>query len=167
MIKRSVYLISCGKRKSDTPCMASDMYNSERFVQLKNLAILTKHEWYIISAKHGLLKPDTIIDPYDMCIDSFSIDQQRTWARKVVQSIGTIAIGAKIVVWADGVYSKLLRDEFDTVGIEADFPLSNLKSDDQAKYLQEVRLSKDIIRFYEILDSLINKTGGGSLSQGM
>lgn len=67
-----ITVISCGKVKSEKPiCAAKDAYLGKAFILKKQFSELFGHPWFILSAKYGLMKPNTIIDPnYDETIRS-------------------------------------------------------------------------------------------------
>lgn len=65
---KTLTIISCSNKKRDYACRADEMYIGPFFVKLYELAKRIGGDIYISSAKHGLLKPDTIIEPYDFGI---------------------------------------------------------------------------------------------------
>lgn len=60
-----VALLGCGKQKAARTCRASEMYRSVLFRAGLRYAIDTCDRVLILSAKHGLLEPDQVIEPYD------------------------------------------------------------------------------------------------------
>ena len=67
---KTLTIISCSNKKRDYACRADEMYIGPFFVKLYDLAKRIGGDIYISSAKYGLLKPDTIIEPYDFGIMS-------------------------------------------------------------------------------------------------
>lgn len=67
-----IVIISCGKTKNQVPfCESKEAYIGKSFLMKKKFAEMTKLPWFILSAKYGLLRPETIIDPnYDKTIKS-------------------------------------------------------------------------------------------------
>ena len=61
-------IISCSNKKRDYACRADEMYIGPFFTKLYNLAKRIGGDIYISSAWYGLIKPDTIIEPYDFGI---------------------------------------------------------------------------------------------------
>jgi len=47
----------------------------------------TCDDWYILSAKHGLLDPNETIDPYDVALKNLSRAERRSWSHDVVESL--------------------------------------------------------------------------------
>jgi hypothetical protein len=52
-------------------CSAKDAYNGRSFLLKRTYAELSGHSWFILSAKYGLLRPDSTIDPnYDVTLST-------------------------------------------------------------------------------------------------
>ena len=62
----SSIVIACGSKKRNHPAPARDMYVGSLFKNARRAAESTGLPWYIMSAKYGILRPDDIIEPYDM-----------------------------------------------------------------------------------------------------
>ena len=59
-------LVSCVKTKRDEPAVPKDLYASPYFEKMRAYAEQYHDDWWILSAKHGLLDPDgEPINPYD------------------------------------------------------------------------------------------------------
>ncbi|QQR70836.1 MAG: hypothetical protein IPI71_09385 [Methanolinea sp.] len=65
-----IVVISCGKTKKQVPfCESKEAYLGKSFLMKRKFAEATKLPWFILSAKYGLLRPETIINPnYDKTI---------------------------------------------------------------------------------------------------
>lgn len=61
-----VGLVGCASQKLQRRAPAREHYVSQLFKKASAYAELTCDRWYILSAKHGLVRPDEIIEPYDM-----------------------------------------------------------------------------------------------------
>lgn len=79
----TVAFVGCGAAKRDEPCAARDMYTSPFFI-LKRRYAEQFDDWYILSAKHGLLDPDEVIEPYDQSIEDVDT---ATWSAQVEKHI--------------------------------------------------------------------------------
>lgn len=80
-----VGLIACCKQKLDHAAPAQDLYTSP-FFRLSKQWITYGHrceEWGILSAKHGLVLPDQVVEPYDACLSDFSKEKKDRWASMV------------------------------------------------------------------------------------
>jgi hypothetical protein len=59
-------LIQCTKSKRDETTPARNLYDeSTYYCKMKEFAEANGRQWYILSAKYGLLHPNTVIEPYD------------------------------------------------------------------------------------------------------
>lgn len=61
-----VTLIQCTDGKYDTTAKAGDIYEASPYYRaMRRWAKARGDPWFILSAKHGLLDPETVIEPYD------------------------------------------------------------------------------------------------------
>lgn len=74
-------LVSCGNRKLDHPAPAKDLYVGSYFKSARRAAESTGQPWLIVSAKYGIIDPETVIAPYDATIKTRA--DQRALARLV------------------------------------------------------------------------------------
>jgi hypothetical protein len=58
-------IIGCGKAKRDEACATRELYTGSLFVACRRYAEASGHPWAILSAQHGLVLPDSEIEPYD------------------------------------------------------------------------------------------------------
>jgi len=61
----SLIIIGCGSKKKNKKSQAQNLYTSTYFKLKKRYAKQHGDEWLILSAKHGLIKPEKIIEPYE------------------------------------------------------------------------------------------------------
>lgn len=85
-------LVGCGDAKQDTPAPAKYLYTSTYFSKKREYAEIECTDWRILSAKHGLVVPDTVLDPYDASLaprhDSYIGDHAVCeWRRDVQASL--------------------------------------------------------------------------------
>lgn len=62
----TVGLVGCASQKLRRPAPARELYVSQLFRKASAYAELTCDRWYVLSAKHGLVRRDEVIAPYDM-----------------------------------------------------------------------------------------------------
>ena len=60
-----VYLVACVSQKKETCDQAQYLYTSALFTKARAYALRHADRWYILSAKHGLVPPEEVIDPYE------------------------------------------------------------------------------------------------------
>lgn len=86
----TIVLIACASKKLNHRARAEDLYVSDLF--RKSLAYARQMRpvaVFILSATHGLVRPDDQIDPYDVTLNTMS--------------------SAEIRAWSDGVFGQLQR----------------------------------------------------------
>jgi hypothetical protein len=88
-----ILLLGCGKSKLDHPAPAGDLYTGPVFRARRAYAEATGLRWYILSAKYGLLDPDEMIGPYDVCLARQPVSYRRCWAEQVAEQL-TVELGA-------------------------------------------------------------------------
>jgi hypothetical protein len=71
-VKRRVYIVGCGAAKLDHPARARELYTGSLFVAARRFVEARRARWRILSARYGLVHPDSVLPPYN----------QRLWRRK-------------------------------------------------------------------------------------
>jgi hypothetical protein len=110
-----VALIGCASSKLSIPAPARELYTSQLF--RKSLAYaLARHEHvYVVSAKHGLLELDTVVQPYDFKIDDIGGERDRdAWGERVAARLDRLHQGRPLLVTLllGENYARYLRGEF-------------------------------------------------------
>ncbi|MEZ5125308.1 MAG: hypothetical protein R2826_03545 [Thermoleophilia bacterium] len=80
-------LVGCVKKKLGHAAPAAELYVSPLFRGRRAHVERTCERWFILSALHGLLRPETEIDPYDVTLNDMSRAERRAWADKVLSQI--------------------------------------------------------------------------------
>lgn len=77
-------LISCSKTKQNYQCRADEMYRpSALFSKAYDYAIEHYDQVAILSAKHGLLIPNEVIEPYEQTLKTMKRKEKMQWAERV------------------------------------------------------------------------------------
>jgi hypothetical protein len=76
-------LISCSKSKGGYRDLARNMYVSPLYRKSVMVAEGWGLSFSILSAKHGLLDPDEMIEPYDLTLKGASKEFKSQWANRV------------------------------------------------------------------------------------
>jgi uncharacterized HhH-GPD family protein len=50
----------------------------------------TCDRWFVLSAKHGLVDPDTVIEPYDQALKDEPESERREWSRSVILALEAV-----------------------------------------------------------------------------
>jgi hypothetical protein len=108
-----ISLISCSKKKKNFRCKASEMY-SESDLFKKTLSYSKRNFYdiiFIISAKHGLLSLDELIDPYEVSLMEMGKTEKKEWGLMVAKSLqSTVDVDSSCIdVFAGRVYVEPLR----------------------------------------------------------
>ncbi|WP_225333354.1 DUF6884 domain-containing protein [Halomicrobium urmianum] len=105
---REIGLVCCAKAKRDEAALPKDLYVSDYFQKMRTYAEQEHDEWWILSAKHGLLDPsDNPIEPYDKTLTTAPKSERRDWADAVaadLQETGLLAPDARLVLHAGKTY---------------------------------------------------------------
>jgi len=80
-------LIGCVKKKRSFRSPAKDLYTSDLFIKARRYAEANYDKWFILSAKHHLVEPETITDPYDETLNDKTAQERREWSRTVFEQI--------------------------------------------------------------------------------
>lgn len=73
-------LVGCGAAKNEGTHPAKDLYSSTYFKKKREFAEELTDEWYILSAKYGVIDPEREIEDYDMTIEDVPVDG---WLKRV------------------------------------------------------------------------------------
>ena len=89
MEKIKICLISCVSQKTNYPTKCKDLYISPLFKKTWNYVrdIEKPQGVYILSALHGLIRYDVMVEPYDKTLLDMSKDESLEWAEKVKKQI--------------------------------------------------------------------------------
>ena len=102
---KSVFLISCGRRKQSSSAPAKELYVSPRFKRARASVEVTGCPWFVISAKHGLLNPEEVISPYDETLKGKPAEECKAWAEDVKEQMdANLPSGEIIVILAEKDY---------------------------------------------------------------
>jgi hypothetical protein len=78
-------LVGCSKSKRTEPAAARDLYDpSALFRGVRCLVERTCERWFVLSAKHGLVRPEQVLEPYDETLTRASRAARRRWAEWVL-----------------------------------------------------------------------------------
>lgn len=87
---KTIAFVGCSKKKQTCRCHAGMMYRpSTLFTKLCDYIKTTDpaDALFILSAKHGLLDPEDVIDPYDETLNDKSVAELREWSWGVVRDL--------------------------------------------------------------------------------
>jgi hypothetical protein len=74
-------------KKKQTKDAASELYTSPRFRLSRSLADHLKLQYFVVSAKYGLLASTEVIEPYDVSLELFNDEQRIAWADDILDRL--------------------------------------------------------------------------------
>ena len=133
-----MYLVACAKKKRASARRARDLYSSALFTKASELADRCAEDWFILSAKHGLLHPERVIEPYDLTLNSMSAAERRAWADGVLEMLLPSMRGSEeMAILAGSVYRENLVGPIKALGCQVEIPMDGLKIGRQLQWLNE------------------------------
>ncbi|QHE63103.1 hypothetical protein FHE72_20405 [Rossellomorea vietnamensis] len=121
-----IALISCTKSKDTVPCMAKDMYlKSDLFTKASTYVKQNNYDnWFILSAKYGLLSKEEVIEPYNLTLKTMKTMERKQWSLKVLNQLEENVQGQYSVdFYASKKYREYLIPELEEKGIKCTIPL--------------------------------------------
>ena len=134
---RKIALVACVYRKNSRPMPARDLYSSDWFQKASAYAVRMADEWYILSARYGLVAPDTVIAPYDETLNKMPVAARRAWARRVLSDLsGRLRPGDHVLILAGEKYREHLLAPIRQMGCEVQVPMEGLRFGEQKGWLK-------------------------------
>jgi hypothetical protein len=131
---KPIVLVACSGQKLDHAAPAKDLYVSDLFKKARAYAEKFGCAWYILSAKHGVVSPDTVIEPYDETLNTKSAAELKDWNVMVRDQVGIKVVGVlsrPIVVLAGAKYRGWLD------GVEHGAPMARMGIGQQKAWLKQ------------------------------
>jgi hypothetical protein len=136
----TVGLVGCSKTKLDRPAPARELYCSDLFREAAEYCAHAYDAWYVLSARYGLLDPETNIEPYDLTLNAMSRPAQRAWADSVYYEMSRAGLlPGKIYFHAGLAYRRFLIDRIDRCFV----PLAGLGIGKQVAWYKSRRPARD------------------------
>ncbi len=133
-----VALVSCVKKKRDSAAPACDLYLSQLFRGLRRYAETHADAWYILSAEHGVLPPDQVVEPYERTLNTMPKCERLAWAERVGQQLlELLPSDAEVILLAGLRYREEIEPFLRERGFSVSVPLEGLKIGQQLQRLKE------------------------------
>jgi len=99
-----IALVACVKSKRTGRHQAKNLYNSTLFTYSRQYAETHADRWFILSAKHGLVRPNEMLEDYEGTLKNVSPAIKRKWAQRVHQQMQVLNLDKNKVeiVWLAG-----------------------------------------------------------------
>lgn len=137
-----IFLVSCVAAKAAHAAPARDLYQSDWFRKARAYVEATERPWYILSALHGLLRPDEVTAPYDFTwtnddpTDPQDRVRRQTWSRITASNLHSRSPeSARLVVLAGGDYREFLVPALKCRGFAVELPLAGMGIGQQKQWL--------------------------------
>lgn len=134
-----LYLVACSKRKAKEPCAAKDLYQGTLFKASRAYAEAHGGHWRILSAQHGVVHPDTVIAPYDLCLANHPhLDD---WQRDILEQLRKEDLSGGVIFLCGVTYRTWLEAMLMTLDVAVyRSPLEGLGLGQQVAYLRQYSL---------------------------
>jgi hypothetical protein len=132
-------LVGCVKSKLPYAAPARDLYTSSLFRGARCAVERSCERWFILSALHGLVDPDQVLEPYEETLTTASIPQRRIWARGILSQaqavLGANLSGQTFVAHAGRAYIAFgLADGLEELGGAVELPLDGLRQGERLAF---------------------------------
>jgi hypothetical protein len=130
-LRPPIVLVACCGQKLEHAAPAGEIYVSDLFLKSKAWAERFGARWLILSAKHGLIEPRTVIEPYDETLNDKSAAELWLWGAKVRAQFGAAGpLSRPLVVLAGAKYRTWLED------VEHSAPMARMGIGEQKAWLK-------------------------------
>lgn len=85
--RQRIGLVACVKSKLDHPAAAQDLYTSPLFRGARATVVASCDRWFVLSAEHHLVDPETVLDPYERTLKTASRVARRQWSAEVLNQL--------------------------------------------------------------------------------
>lgn len=126
-------LVACSAGKLPAEAPAADLYTGQLFRKARAYVQRECDSWLILSALHGVLTPDQLVEPYSMYLPAQSAIYRAAWRRRVAEQLAELTTpGTRVVCLASAPYRTWI-DDLPHLDVEA--PLTGLGIGQQLGWL--------------------------------
>jgi len=90
-MSKQLYIVACVATKPPHRAAACDLYRSDWFVKARAYVEQRRAPWLILSALHGLIDPNAMIDPYELTLNNLSTADRHMWGCMMAQQLGSVS----------------------------------------------------------------------------
>lgn len=132
-----LFLVSCVSAKRPHPAPARDLYVSPLFLKARDFVEGSGCPWFILSAEHALLPPETVIAPYERTLNAMPVQHRRAWAERVLAALWPRLSGVEAVVFFAGQrYREFLQEPLRS-RVAVEVPLAGMRIGEQLHWFVE------------------------------
>jgi hypothetical protein len=141
-----IILIGCGQDKRSQPDEAQHLYTGQMFRARRAYAEATGTDWFVVSAKAGLLHPTQVLAPYDLTMRDLPAIERAAWSLAVIKAVldevpdDNVRLGDVVLELHLGAdYAEPLIEVAKAIGLSWDWPVEGLGIGQQRKWYREAR----------------------------
>lgn len=138
---QEIGLVSCVKTKRDESSIPKDLYTSDYFKKMRAYAEQHHDEWWILSAKHGLLDPDgDPVEPYDETLSGARKATKQEWAERIAEQLeieGLLSEDVTLVLHAGKDYYEELLPLIEESGVAIEIPTEGMYIGERLSWYRE------------------------------
>jgi hypothetical protein len=134
-----IVLVQCTAEKRDGRHRAKNLYDESTYFRKQRAYAQAKGDyWLILSAKYGLVDPNSIIDSYDLHVDD--LEDTETWATDIATDLadGPASPPATVEILGGRSYADPLVPELERLGYDVVEPLCGLGIGERMSKLAEM-----------------------------
>lgn len=136
-----LYLVSCVGLKAAGPMPARELYVSPWFQKARRHVERKNAEWRILSAKYGLIHPNTVIEPYDTTLNTMHVVERKAWARRVTSDLTPLlSEGDTVIMLAGQRYREFIEPELRRRSIIVEVPMREMRIGRQLQWFDQEAL---------------------------
>ena len=106
----TLHLVACVRSKSAAPAPARELYRSDWFRRARGYVEALQSPWFILSAEHGLVHPDTVLTPYDRSLHGMTRCERHAWGQRVIAQLEALPRAPAVVFLAGRLYREPLTE---------------------------------------------------------
>lgn len=116
---------------------ARDLYSSDWFLKARDYVEAQKAKWFILSAKHGLVPPHQVIQPYNVTLNDMNSGQRCAWASGVANQLRPkCRAGDLVMILAGHSYREYLIPSLKSWGCDVKVPMEGMGIGQQKAWLK-------------------------------
>jgi uncharacterized HhH-GPD family protein len=133
-------ILGCVSTKLAGPTRAKDLYASPLWMKRRRYAESTGKPWFIFSARHGIIEPDSMIEWYDVAMSRLSSDEIKRVGEQASEQLSALVgdlNGRRFEIHAGASYVRALKPALARRGASLDQPLEGLTFGRQLHWYNE------------------------------
>ncbi|MBA3891656.1 MAG: hypothetical protein H0X64_14115 [Gemmatimonadaceae bacterium] len=174
-LPRTIAMVACARTKRAQSTIARDLYVSDLFSKARAYAEANSADWYILSAKHGAIHPQTVIEPYDMTLNTMGAAEREAWAARVLAQLDDVIQSGDTALFLAGQrYREGLIPDLKARGVQVEVPMEGLPIGAQLQWLarrqgcsKSPSAATAIDAFYQSVDRMVARTGIMTLAEAV